>query len=105
MNSIIGVLEYNNIKHNIYTNTIINPYCIYLPVIQNNKIKEFVYIDEKIITKCLYNIFINNMYLGDNNNYKFKKQGFINWIYTFDNINKSNWYVVINNMFKNNILN
>ena len=105
MNKIIGILEYNNNKHTIYSDNIVNPYSIYLPIIQNNKIKEFVYINEYIITKFLYNIFINNMYIGPEKNYQNKYHSFIKWIYTFDRVNKSNWYVVINNMFKNNKLN
>ena len=105
MTTVIGVLEHNNIKHTIYSNKINNPYCIYLPVIQNEKIKEFVFINEFIITKFLYNIFINTMYRGENKDSNNKYNSFINWVYTFHSVNKSNWYVIINNMFKNNILN
>ena len=105
MENIIGVLSNNNINHNIYYSTIKNPYCIYLPVIQNNKIIKYVHIDEKIITSFLYTNFINNIYIGHISDYNHKRDSFINWIYNFNDVNKSNWYVIIHNMFKNNILN
>ena len=105
MNTIIGILDHNNIKHKIYSDKITNPYCIYLPIIKNNQIKEFVFINEYIITKFLYDIFINTMYTGKDKDYQNKYNSFINWISSFHNINKSSWVVIINNMFKNNILN
>ena len=105
MKLLIGVFKNNIVTANIYDSTIKNPYSIYLPRTENNEIKEFVYIDESIITSFLYKIFINNIYKDQDNNLEKRCNNFINWIYKFNGVNKSNWYVVINKMFKNNILN
>ena len=104
MKSLIGVFSNSILKTNIYTSTIKNPYCVYLPRVENNVIQEYVHIDETVITKFLYDFYINNLYLGENNEKK-KCDSFINWIYRFEGLNKSNWYVIINKMYKKNILN
>lgn len=104
MESIIGVFQNSFVKTPIYPSTIKNPYCVYLPRVENQKIQEFIHIDETLITKFLYDIFISNMYTGRNNQEE-KKNEFIRWINNFKNINKSNWYVIISKMYKKNILN
>tara|TARA_Y100000590_G_C15587152_1_gene964574 strand:- start:794 stop:1114 length:321 start_codon:yes stop_codon:yes gene_type:complete len=103
--SVIGVYSNNNLTANIYPSTIKNPYCVYLPRVEKNKLKEFVHIDETIITKYVYDIFIKTMYLGDPKDSDEKVDSFIKWINKFQGINKSNWYVIINKMYKKNILN
>lgn len=105
MKLLIGVFKNNVISANIYDKTIRDPYSVYLERIENNKIKEIVHINESIITIFLYNIFINNIYKKQDNNLENKCNKFIEWICKFNGVNKSNWYVVINRMFKNNILN
>ena len=100
----IAVFSNNGQTYTLYPKNIINPYCVYLPLTKNNKIYKYEHINETIITKFLYNIFISNMYLGDNNVIN-KVNGFIKWINSFEKINKSNWFVVINKMYKNNLLN
>lgn len=104
MESTIGVFQNTFVKTHIYPSTIKNPYCVYLPRVENKKILEFVHIDEALITKFLYDIFISNIYTGKNNTEE-KKNGFIRWINNFKNVNKSNWYVIISKMYKKNILN
>ena len=103
--SVIGVYTNSNIRVNVYPSTIKNPYCVYLPRVEKNKVKEYVHIDEAIITKFIYDIFIKTMYIGDMNDSDMKVDYFIKWINKFEGINKSNWYVIINNMYKKNILN
>jgi|TARA_Y100000389_G_scaffold194386_1_gene224309 hypothetical protein len=105
MKTLIGIFKSNTVTGNIYDKTIRDPYSIYIPRIENNEIKEFVHINESIITMFLYNIFINNIYKQQDNDLDNKCNKFINWINNFNGVNKSNWYVVINKMFKNNILN
>tara|TARA_B100001094_G_scaffold331918_1_gene401914 strand:- start:914 stop:1243 length:330 start_codon:yes stop_codon:yes gene_type:complete len=109
MESVITVYSNNNINARIYPSTIKNPYCIYLPKIENNRIKEYVHIDEEIITKFLYKFYITNICIKNHNiTRKEKIDNFINWIYELDksnNFNKSNWFVIIYKMYKNNILN
>ena len=104
MESEIGVYSNKFVTYPIYPSTIKNPYCVYLPRIENKIIKEYIFINETLITQFLYNIYINNIYIGKNN-HEDKKNGFILWINNFKNINKSNWYVVISKMYKKNILN
>ena len=89
-------LKYNNIAFNLYEKNLKNPYCVYLPKKINNKIIECIYINEEVVTLFLYKHFINNIK---------DKTSFINWIYSLNGINKSNWFVVINKMYKKNLLN
>lgn len=105
MKILIGVFKNKFVTSNIYDQTIKNPYSIYLPRTENNEIKEFIYINEAIITRFLYQIFINNIYKEQDNDLEKRCNNFINWINKFNGVNKSNWYVVINKMFKNNMLN
>lgn len=100
----IGVFSNSFVTHPIYPSTIKNPYSVYLPRVENQQIQEFIHIDETLITKFLYDIFINNVYTGKNIQEE-KKDKFIMWINSFKGVNKSNWYVIICKMYKKNILN
>ena len=104
MEPAIGVFSNSFVTCNIYPSTIKNPYSVYLPKIENNQIQEYIHINETLITKFLYDIFINNVYRGKDIQEE-KKNEFIIWINSFKNVNKSNWYVIISRMYKKNILN
>lgn len=73
MESLIAVYSNNNINARIYPSTIKNPYCIYLPKIENNRIKEYIHIEEEIITKFLYNFYMTNIYKKKSYFYKKRK--------------------------------
>ena len=104
MENLICVFSNSALRENIYPSSIKNPYCVYLPRVENNQIQEYVHIDETIITKFVYEIYMNKIYRGSNNAEE-KRDGFIKWINNFEGLNKSNWLVIINKMYKKNILN
>ena len=103
---LIGVFNTNTFSANIYDKTIKNPYSIYLPRTENGKLKEFIYIDDITIANYLYDIFISKYHKKQIiNNKDVKLNMFLSWIYKFNGVSKSNWYVVVKNMFRNNNLN
>tara|TARA_Y100000816_G_scaffold7905_1_gene4991 strand:- start:1044 stop:1370 length:327 start_codon:yes stop_codon:yes gene_type:complete len=104
---LIGFYKYDNYLIKIYDKDIINPYIVYVPIIEKNKIKKFIYINENKIGYFIYTIYKN--LLNQNNIYIKNKieiyNSFLLWILKFKNINESNWRVLIKNMYKNNVIN
>ena len=92
-----GSYMHNNHTIDINLNNIKNPYCVYLPYVENN-IKKFIFINENIIGKVVYESFIKM-------NYGHTPSEFLNWMAYFKNINFSNWRVLILKLEKNRTIN
>lgn len=88
-----GSYVHNNHNINITLNDLKNPYCVYLPYVENN-IKKSVFINENIIVKLVYENFIKM-------NYGRTPSEFLKWMSHFKNINFSNWRVLILKLEKN----
>jgi len=106
INSKLGAYKHNNYYLPITIKDISNPYCVYLPHIHNNKIKQYIFIHENNIAIYLYNHYNTNINVLNNTskNLTTKIYNFIRWLKTFNNINISNWEVIMYKLYKSNLL-
>lgn len=98
----LGCIKQNNYDLHINLKNLKNPYCVYIPILNNGLVKDMYFINEYTITKYLYNWYIDNMHFNLDNTSKVKS--FLSWIDSLANFNHSNWRVVVINLYNKKII-